>query len=164
MALKTRLLKQMCQEAGSRHDTFLHTDIRLLSRGKVLAKFYELRNKLLNIFTLENSDFAPQLNEEEWCAKLAYLADIFSHLNSLNASMQGKEENVPTSSDELNGFLRKIKIRKSQVEKQQLQMFPLTSEADPHGEVTSGLILNHLLALEDKMKQYFSSLAVDEYD
>jgi hypothetical protein len=30
--------------------------------------------------------------------------------------------------------------------------------------VTSGLILNHLLALDDKMKQYFSSLAVNEYD
>jgi hypothetical protein len=68
------------------------------------------------------------------------LADIFSHLNSLNAIMQGKEENVLTSRDKLNGFLRKLKIRKSQVEKKQLQMFPLTSEADPHGEVTSGLI------------------------
>jgi hypothetical protein len=101
----------MCQEAGSRHDTLvLHTDIRWLSRSKILARFYELRNELLNIFTLENSDFAAQLNDEEWCAKLAYLADIFSHLNSLNARMQGKEENVLTSSDKLNGFLRKLKI------------------------------------------------------
>jgi hypothetical protein len=50
------------------------------------------------------------------------------------------------------------------VEKKQLHMFPLTSEADPHGEVTSGLILNHLLDLEDKMKQHFSSLAVNDYD
>jgi hypothetical protein len=40
-ALMTRLLKQMCQEAGSRHDTLvLHTDIRWLSRGKVLGRFY----------------------------------------------------------------------------------------------------------------------------
>jgi hypothetical protein len=152
-ALKTRLLKQICQEAGSRHDTLvLHTDICWLSTGKVIARFYEPINELLNIFILENPDFAAQLNDEEWCAKLAYLADIFSHLNSLNASMQGKEENVLTSSDKLNGFLRKLKIWKSQVDKQQLQMFPRTSETDPHGEVTSGLILNHLLALEDKMK------------
>jgi hypothetical protein len=140
-ALKIRLLKQTCQEAGSRHDTLvLHTDVCWLSTGKVLARFYELRNELLNIFTLENPDFAAQLNNEEWCTKLAYLADIFSHLNSLNPSMQRKEENVLTSSDELNGFLRKLKLWKSQVEKKQLQMFPLTSEADPHGEVTSGLI------------------------
>jgi hypothetical protein len=60
--------------------------------------------------------------------------------------------------------LRKLKIWKSQVEKKQLQMFPLTSEADPHGEVTFGLILNHLLTLEDNMKQYFSSFAVNDYD
>jgi hypothetical protein len=78
--------------------------------------------------------------------------------------MQGNEENVLASSDKLNGFLRKLKIWKSQVENKQLQMFPLTSEADPHREVTSGLILNHLLTFEDNIKQYFYSLAVDEYD
>jgi hypothetical protein len=117
---------------------------------------------MLNIFSLENPDFAVQLNDEEWYAKFAYLADIFSHLNSLNTSTRGKEENVLTSSDKQNGFLRKLKIWKSQVEEKQLQMFPLISEPDPHGEVTSGLILNNLLALQDKMKQYFSSLAVDE--
>jgi hypothetical protein len=87
----------MCQEARSRHDTLvLYTDIRWLSRDKVLARVYELGNELLNIFTPENPDFAAQLNDEEWCAKLAFLADIFSHLNSLNAIMQGKEENVLT--------------------------------------------------------------------
>jgi hypothetical protein len=40
-ALKTRLLRQMCHEAGSRHDTLvLHTDIRWLSECKVLARFF----------------------------------------------------------------------------------------------------------------------------
>jgi hypothetical protein len=66
-ALKTRLLKQMCQEVGCRHDTLvLHTDIHRLSTRKFLARCYELRNELLNIFTLENPDFAAQLNDEEW--------------------------------------------------------------------------------------------------
>jgi hypothetical protein len=46
-ALKTRLLKQTCQEAGFRHDTLvLPSYICWLSRGKVLARFYELRNEL----------------------------------------------------------------------------------------------------------------------
>jgi hypothetical protein len=43
-------------------------------------------------------------------------------------------------------------------------MFPLTSKVDPHGEMTSELILNHLLFLEDKMVQYFPSITVAEYD
>jgi hypothetical protein len=47
-AVKTRLLKVMCKEAGARHETLvLHTNIRWLSKGKVLSKFYELRNELL---------------------------------------------------------------------------------------------------------------------
>lgn len=164
-ALKTRLLKQMCQEAGSRHDTLvLHTDIRWLSRGKVLTRFYELRDELINIFALENMEFVTQLKDEDWCAKLAYLADIFSHLNCLNTSMQGREENLLTSSDKLNGFLRKLKIWKLQVEKKHFEMFPLASDADPDGEVTSDLISNHLSVLEGNMKQYFPSLTVNEFD
>jgi hypothetical protein len=78
--------------------------------------------------------------------------------------MQGKEENVLTSSDKLTGFLRKLRIWKLQQEKKNLQMFPLTSKVDSHGDVTSELILNHLLVLEDKMVQYFPSITVAEYD
>jgi hypothetical protein len=93
-AIKTRLLRQMCHEAGSRHDTLvLHTDIRWLSKGKFLERFFELKNELLNMFSIETPDFAAQLNDEEWCAKVAYLADIFSHLNYLKKSIQGKKEN-----------------------------------------------------------------------
>jgi hypothetical protein len=53
---------------------------------------------------------------------------------------------------------------KLQVEKKNLQMFPLTSKVDTHGDVTSELILNHLLVLEDKMVQYIPSITVAEYD
>ena len=132
--------------------------------AKSLRDFFELKNELLSIFSIENPDFAAQLNDEKWCAKVAYLADIFSHLNYLNESMQGKQENVLTSSDKLIGFLRKLRIWKLQVEKKNLQMFPLTFEVDPHGDMTSELILNHLLALEDNMAQYFPSITVAKYD
>lgn len=164
-ALKTRLLKQMCHEVGSRHDTLvLHTEIRWLSKGKVLERFFELRKELLSMFSVEKPDFAAQLNDEEWCAKVAYLADIFRHLNYLNESMQGKQENVLTSSDKLTGFLKKLRIWKLHVEKKNLKMFPLTFEVDPHGDITSELILNHLMALENNMAQYFPSITVDKYD
>jgi hypothetical protein len=49
-ALTTRLLRQMCHEAASRHDTLvLHIDIRWLSKDKVLARFFELKNELLSM-------------------------------------------------------------------------------------------------------------------
>ncbi|XP_025413407.1 zinc finger BED domain-containing protein 5-like [Sipha flava] len=64
-ALKTRILKKMCEEAGSRYEVLvLHTEIRWLSKGKVLNRFYEMKNELLQLFNNEysNSDFVTQLN------------------------------------------------------------------------------------------------------
>jgi hypothetical protein len=63
--LKTRILKKMCEEAGSRYEILvLHTEIRWLSKGKVLNRFYEIKNELLQLFNNEdpNSDFVTQLN------------------------------------------------------------------------------------------------------
>jgi hypothetical protein len=142
-AVKTRLLKVMCKEAGARYETLvLHTIIRWLFKGKVLSRFYELRNELLEIFVTEKSEFAALIKDETWCSKVAYLVDIFEHLNILNASMQGKEQNLFTSRDKLHGFLRKIKIKKAKVEKSDLEMFPLSADTDP--EITSCLIFQHL--------------------
>jgi hypothetical protein len=83
------------KEAGACHETpVLHTNIRWLSKGKVLFRFYQLRNELLDIFATEKPEFAALIKEETWCSKVSYLADIFGHLNSLNASMQGKKQNL----------------------------------------------------------------------
>jgi hypothetical protein len=143
-AVKTRFLKVICKEAGARHETLvLHTNIRWLSEGKVLSRFYELRNELLEIVATEKPEFTALIKDQTWCSKVAYLVDIFGHLNSLNASMQRKEQNLFASSDTLHGFLRKIKIWKAKVENSDLEMFPLTADAEP--EITSCLILEHLI-------------------
>jgi len=42
-------------------------------------------------------------------------------------------------------------------------MFPLTTaDINPDGEVTSDLIVNHLIILKAKMKKYYPSLPDDE--
>ena len=64
----------------------------------------------------------------QWCAKLAHLADIFKHLDELNSKMQGKEENLPSSSDKLRGFKSKLTLWRSCVEQGRVEMFPLYSE------------------------------------
>ncbi|KAL4097260.1 hypothetical protein QTP88_022063 [Uroleucon formosanum] len=144
-ALKTRLLKEICHEAGSKHDTLvLHTEIRWLSKGKVLQRFYELKNELSKLFGTEKPDFAAYLNDTE--------------------CVQGKEENVLTSSDKLKGFLKKLKVWKRHVENKSLKMFPLIFDIDPQGDITNQLVLNHLTALEDSMAQYFPHISVDKYD
>ena len=57
----------------------------------MLARVYELRE--LKVFlTNERSDYTKLLANDEWCTRLAYLADIFHHLNELNTRMRGRNE------------------------------------------------------------------------
>ena len=79
--------------------------------------------------TNERSDYTKLLASDEWCARLAYLADIFHHLNELNTRMQGQNENLLTSTDKINGFCSKVHLWQQHVESANLDMFALTMKS-----------------------------------
>ena len=91
-----------------------------------------------------------------------YLAEIFAHLNSLNTSMQGREENILTSSDKLVAYKKKVAIWKNRVEDGNFEMFPLVRESCIKN--MSPIVFQHLTTLEEKFNFYFPSLKTDEYD
>lgn len=79
------------EEMGSTHTQLLfHTDVRWLSRGKILNLLFEFRHEL-QCFLNDRFELRNCLYDWKWLCKLAYLADIFSVLNCLNLSLQGKE-------------------------------------------------------------------------
>jgi len=56
--------------------------VRWLSRGKILTRLFTLREEVKLFFQQQNNvKFQELLFNDEWVAKLAYLADIFSLLN-----------------------------------------------------------------------------------
>ena len=93
----------------------IQTEVQWLSKGKVLTRFYELRNELLIYFTMENCKYCDLLIDEIWCSKLAFLAYIFEHLNYLSSSMQGENEIILSSTDKLHGFKDKRNMWKRRV-------------------------------------------------
>ena len=110
----------------------------------------------------ERSDYSNLFASEEWCAKLAYLADIFLHLNELNTRMQGRNENLLTSIDKINGFHLKVHLWQQHVQSANLEMFPLIPQ--DHTAALCEVIGKHLKTLEEKLSFYFSSASTECLD
>ncbi|XP_014770370.1 zinc finger BED domain-containing protein 5-like [Octopus bimaculoides] len=104
--LKCCLFEQICVDMDSQH---MHTNVRWLSKGKVLHHRYELQKELHAFFKEEKYDcFLEYLQCSFWVSKLEYLTEIFAQLNSVNTSMQGRDENIFTLTDKLVSFLKNV--------------------------------------------------------
>ncbi|XP_068206246.1 protein FAM200C-like [Palaemon carinicauda] len=87
-ALNHKVFKLFCEEMGSEHQVLLfHTEMRWLSRGKMLTRIAELADEIAIFLRKYQSDFAENFGDENFIVSLSYLADIFSHLTDLILSM-----------------------------------------------------------------------------
>lgn len=104
--LQYRLFSILCEEMGTKNKSLLfYTEIRWLSRGKVLTRLFELRDELKIFFKDQNRSFSDFFQDDESLILLAYLSDIFSHLNGLNISLQGRDKNILHMTDKVNAFI-----------------------------------------------------------
>jgi hypothetical protein len=96
---------------GSDHEHFLlHSEIRWLSRGKVLTRLLEFRDEVRLFVINSKSDLTHYLNDFKWLSFLAYYADIFNVLNTLNSSLRDTFVTVFSVQDNIGATIKKLNL------------------------------------------------------
>ena len=161
--LNSRLFRRLCDNMGAEHtELLLHTEVRWLSRGKVLNRLFELRNEVCCFLSENASPLAPLFLDNDWLAKLAYLADIFAKLNELNIKLQGRDQTILNLYDKVDGFLEKAALWKRLCAKGDFSCFDqfdafMSSEQTQRATIKT-IVVGHLVNLIANFKTYFPGL------
>ena len=76
----------------------------------ILNRLLELRSEVHTFLIEHRSPHASLFQDTDWLAKMCYLADLFSKLNKLNMSLQGKGTSILNLYDKVGGFLKKAEL------------------------------------------------------
>ena len=157
-AVNSRCFAKLCEDIEADHVQLLyHSEVRWLSRGLVLNRLFELRNEVFSFLTEKKSHLAHYYADTMFTAKLAYLCDIFSLLNQLNTSLQGRNSNIFFVADKVEAFKRKLALWTKRAQEKRMDMFPLLSdilENSPHVNISDS-VSQHLSQLAEKFGDYF---------
>lgn len=123
-AMQHRLFRQLLQDEDAEYeDLILHTEVRWLSRGKVLVRFLTLLNEIKQFLATRKEDY-PQLTDHSWLADLGFLTDVTIKLNELNLELQGKNRHVAKMVGSVNTFKAKLALWKSHLLRNSTSHFP----------------------------------------
>ncbi len=107
-ALSHRQFKALMDEMDAQYgDVLYHQEVRWLSRGKVLRRFFNLRDEI-RVFQ-ESKDGNIQVpTDKKWLSDLAFLVDVTEMLNVLNVQLQGKDQIITQLFDHVRAFKQKL--------------------------------------------------------
>ena len=111
-ASNSRLFSILCSELDASNNALLfHTDVRWLSRSKVLTRVFDLRDEIKTFFKKKSKpQFETLFGDKNQLNKIAYLVDIFAILNELSLSLQGPNATYLDLSEKIRAFQLKLQL------------------------------------------------------
>ena len=103
-----------------------------------------------------------QFDREEFLYGLAYLADIFGHLNEVNLSFQGPDVTIMDVTERLKAFQAKLPLWKRRLETDNFANFPMLEEVISQSRIDNTEVLPSSLRENvcenlDRLQQSFES-------
>ena len=90
-------------------ELLLHTDVKLLCRGKFLRRFSELCPEIKKFFYVTGYAEYRKLNDCQWLLNLAFLTNFTNMLNDRGLELQEKDKRVINIISSVNAFNRKMR-------------------------------------------------------
>lgn len=123
-ALNHRQFRQLLEDVDAEYDDLvLHTDVRWLSRGKVLERFSSLLPAIKTFLATKGKPY-EQLEDALYLMDLGFLTDITAHLNELNLKLQGSDKLVTDMFSAVSSFARKLDVYQTDLSSRRMQYFP----------------------------------------
>jgi len=91
-----------------------YTEVRWLSRGKMLKQVFELKDAI-QTFMETKGHSVDEFMKEEWIEDFAFLVDITTQLYELNSRLQSKGQLIHSVFDHVNAFAVKLTMWETQI-------------------------------------------------
>lgn len=155
-ALNSRLFAELCKENDDTfHRLLLHTEVRWLSKGLCLTRFFFLFETVLEF--LDNKDPTLKDNLIQRKQDIAYLTDLFSKFNEVNLQLQGDNLNLIKTKSIIAAFLVRINLMKQNIGRREFSHFPKLSRMNCQDDDVSAYV-QHLNALHTDFKIRFEDI------
>jgi len=158
--LNHRQFKEFLHEMETEYcDVIYFSEVRWLSRGKVLHRFYHLREEI-KLFMVMKEKPVPELSDANWLLDLAFLVDITTHLNELNTKLQGQDQLINNLNDHIKSFQTKLKLWESQLSKGITVHFRNLTDCKTEANMPNIMKYNeHVIALKTQFSSRFADFA-----
>lgn len=155
-ALNTRLFQQLCEENDENfHQLLLHTNVRWLSKGLCLTRFFSLFETVLEFLDSKDKNLKEHLLKRK--TDVAYLTDLFAIFNRVNLQLQGDSLNLIKTKSIISAFLARIKLMKQNIGRCELSQFPNLSRVN-YQEDDVTVYVQHLNELYSDFETRFEDI------
>jgi len=156
-ALNERLFVQLCSANDEDYNRLLlHTEVRWLSKGACLNRFYLLFDSVVEFLKNKDDDLRSNLINSK--NDIAYMTDLFAKFNETNLKLQGDNLNLIKTKSVISAFVGKLSLYKQNLGRREFSQFQNLYELK---ELTDDDLLhycNHLTVLHSDFCRRFEDI------